>query len=64
MTSHDFTRAYLEKNLDNPDDPYGLAHVEDFIVREMAPCLITYRNESVRRYRQLVASGQTQPRVD
>ena len=64
MTSHEFTREYLEKNLDNPDDPYGLAHVEDFIVREMAPCFITYRYESVRRYRQLAASGQTQQLVD
>jgi hypothetical protein len=59
MTSHEFTRAYLEKELDNPDDPDGVAHVENFMTRETVPCLITYRDELVRRYRQLAASGRT-----
>lgn len=51
IKSGKFSREYLEENLDNPGDPYGLADRSDSVIEYMAPCFEAYRYEHARRYR-------------
>lgn len=48
-----FTREYLEANLDNPADPYGLADKDEAVLRYLAPmaCGEVERFELCRRQR-------------
>lgn len=46
-----FTREYLDANLDNPNDPYGLAEDPEFVIRYLSPCYAVYGAEITRRFR-------------
>jgi len=59
VNSKSFSREYLEANLDNPGDPYGLADRGDAVIEYLAPCFAVYRHEHARRYRLSKAQGET-----